>query len=177
MSGSHFNLKEGCKLKLFTPGPVWVPERVLREMSKPNDTHRSTEYEEMHQLAKDGLQKLLYTKNECMLFPSSATGVMEACVRNLIKEDEKALFLAIGAFGDRWCEIGVANGKNSTKPKIEWGKAVTPKVVEEALSKDKYSVVCLQSCETSTGVYNPLEKIVPIIKAISHLRGFGNDSQ
>jgi aspartate aminotransferase-like enzyme len=163
MSSPQFN-KEGCKLKLFTPGPVHVPERILKEMAKPNDTHRSKEYEAMHQLGKDGIQKLLYTKNDCLLFPSSATGVMEGCVRNLINDDEKALFLAIGAFGDRWYEIGVQNGKKAVKGDVEWGKTATPEIVKNFLSKDKYSVVCLQSCETSTGVYNPVEKIIPIIK-------------
>ena len=164
MSEVHFNKEEGSKIKLFTPGPVHVPERLLEELAKPNDTHRSKPYSEMHQSVTEGLQKLLYTKNDCLIFTSSATGVMEACVRNLIKDDEKALFLSIGAFGDRWHQIGGLNGKNAVKESIEWGKPVTPEVAKEALSKDKYSVICLQSNETSTGVYNPLDEVVPILK-------------
>ena len=164
MSDVHFNKAEGSKLKLFTPGPVQVPERVLNAMALANDTHRSGPYSEMHKLAVEGLQKLLYTKNECLIFTSSATGIMEACVRNLINDNEKALFLSIGAFGDRWYQIGVNNGKDSTKAEIEWGKAVTPDIIKEELSKDKYAVVCLQTNETSTGVYNPMGEIIPIIK-------------
>lgn len=164
MSEIHFNKKEGSKLKLFTPGPVQVPERVLNVLSLPNDTHRSKPYFEMHQEAVEGLQKVLYTKNECLIFTSSATGIMEACVRNLIKDDEKALFISIGAFGDRWHSIGIDNGKNAIKCEIEWGKAATPAVVEKAISEDKYGVVCLQANETSTGVYNPLDEIIPLIK-------------
>ncbi|MHA2009183.1 MAG: pyridoxal-phosphate-dependent aminotransferase family protein [Promethearchaeota archaeon] len=160
----HFNKEKGSHLKLFTPGPVHVPSRLLEEMAKPNDTHRSKPYEEMHQLATEGLQRLLYTQNKCLIFTSSASGIMEACVRNLIKTDEKGLFLSIGAFGDRWHQIGIANGKNSIKKTVEWGKAITPEYIQELLSNDKYSVVFLQSNETSTGVYNPLEKIIPIIK-------------
>ena len=41
MSEVHFNKEKGSQLKLFTPGPVYVPERILKEMAKPNDTHRS----------------------------------------------------------------------------------------------------------------------------------------
>ena len=44
MSEIHLNKEEGSKLKLFTPGPVYVPERVLEELAKPNDTHRSKPY-------------------------------------------------------------------------------------------------------------------------------------
>lgn len=164
MSEIHLNKEEGSKLKLFTPGPVYVPERVLEELAKPNDTHRSKPYEEMHQIATEGLQKLLYTKNDCLIFTSSGTGIMEACVRNLIGDDEKALFLSIGAFGDRWHQIGVSNGKDVVKESVEWGKAITPEFIKEKLSKEKYSVVCLQSNETSTGVYNPIYDIIPIIK-------------
>lgn len=164
MSEVHFNKEKGSQIKLFTPGPVEVPERVLIEMGKPNDTHRSKPYSEMHQIAIEGLQKLLYTKNECMLFTSSATGIMEACIRNLIKDDEKALFVSIGAFGDRWHQAGELNGKNAIKMEVEWGKALKPDVLQEELSKDKYSVVFLQSNETSTGVYNPVDELIPIIK-------------
>ena len=95
----QFNKREGSKLKLFTPGPVYVPERVLKALALPNDTHRSKAYSEMHKLAIEGLQKILYTKNECLIFTSSATGIMEASVRNLIGDDEKALFLSSSKWG------------------------------------------------------------------------------
>jgi len=160
----HFNEEKGSQLKLFTPGPVYVPERILNELAKPNDTHRSKPYEEMHKKVKNDLQKLLFTNNECLIFTSSASGIMEACVRNLIKNDEKSLFLSIGAFGDRWHSIAEQNGKNAVKRQVEWGRAFKPELVKECLSEDKYSLVCLQSNETSTGVYNPVKEIVPIIK-------------
>jgi len=118
----------------------------------------------MQQLVTEGLKKILYTKNECLLSTSSATGLMEACVRNLLRDDEKALFFSVGAFGDRWYEIGLSNGKNSEKQSVEWGDAITPEFAQETLEKDKYAVVFIQSNETSTGVYNPIEKVVPIMK-------------
>ena len=160
----HFNKKKGSQLKLFTPGPVDVPKRILDEMAKPNDTHRSNPYREMHQLVEEGLKKLLYTSDECLIFTSSATGIMEACVRNLLKDDEKGLFFSIGAFGDRWFQIGKGNGKNSIKEGVEWGNAVKPDLVNDVLNKDHYDVIFIQANETSTGVYNPLEEIVPIMK-------------
>ncbi len=164
MTDVHFNKEKGSQLTLFTPGPVHVPERVLKELSKPNDTHRSKPYSEMHQIATEGLQRLLDTKNECLIFTSSATGVMEACVRNLINDDDKALFLSIGAFGDRWYDIGISNGKNGIKEGVEWGHAITGEFAKEVMDRDNYSVVFIQSNETSTGVYNPVDKVVPILK-------------
>ena len=164
MSEIHFNKEEGSQIKLFTPGPVYIPERILKEMAKPNDTHRSKPYAEMHQLVEEGLKKLLFTSNICLISTSSATGLMEACVRNLVKKDEKALFFSIGAFGDRWYKIGVSNGKIAVKEGVEWGKPITPEFAQEALNKDKYAVVFIQSNETSTGVYNPINEVIPVIK-------------
>ena len=164
MTDIHFNKEKGSQLTLFTPGPVHVPERVLKELAKPNDTHRSKPYSEMHQIATERLQRLLYTKNECLISTSSATGVMEACVRNLINDDEKALFLSIGAFGDRWYDIGISNGKNAIKEGVEWGHAITGEFAKEIMDRDNYSVVFIQANETSTGVYNPIDKVVPILK-------------
>ncbi|MFO8019214.1 MAG: alanine--glyoxylate aminotransferase family protein [Promethearchaeia archaeon] len=164
MSNIHFNKEDGSQLKLFTPGPVSVPERILNELKKPNDTHRSQPYSEMHKEAVEGLQKLLYTDNQCLIFTSSATGVMEACVRNLVAQEDKALFLSMGAFGDRWHKVAKKNGKTAVKESVEWGNAITPDVAKTALEKDDYSVVFIQSNETSTGVYNPLEEVIPILK-------------
>jgi aspartate aminotransferase-like enzyme len=160
----HFDFEDGNKLKLFTPGPVYIPERILKELAKPNDTHRSLAYQELHESTVKGLQKLLYTKNNCLIFTSSATGVMEACIRNLLNSQEKGLILSCGAFGNRWDQIGKACGKKIDKIEIEWGTGFSEEQVKDALSKDKYDVVTIQFVETSTGVYNHLDEIAPIIK-------------
>jgi aspartate aminotransferase-like enzyme len=46
----------------------------------------------------------------------------------------------------------------------EWGKAVKPEQLEEALKKQAYDAVAFVLNETSTGVKNPMEEYVPIIK-------------
>lgn len=160
----HFDFEKGSKIKLFSPGPVDVPERILKELAKPNDTHRSLAYEEMHASTLSGLQKLLYTKKDCLIFTSSATGVMEACMRNLLSKDDKALVLSCGAFGNRWASIGNLCGKNIEKVEIEWGTGFSQEQVKEAILKDKYSVVTIQFVETSTGIFNHLDEVAPIIK-------------
>ena len=96
---------EGQKIKLFTPGPVYVPDWVLTELAKPNDTHRSNPYRELHALVKAKMQKLLHTQNDILIWTNSATGIMEACVRNLIGPEDKAIFFPCGAFGERWAFI------------------------------------------------------------------------
>ncbi|MCP4762102.1 MAG: alanine--glyoxylate aminotransferase family protein [archaeon] len=154
----------GQKIKLFTPGPVYTPDWILAEMAKANDTHRSKPYAEMHGLVKGKLRKLLHTKNDVLIWTNSGSGVMEACIKNLVGPDDKVLNLTCGAFGNRWASMAKSNGKNFVKKEIEWGTGFNPEIVKEELSKDKFSTVCITMNETSTGVMNPLWDIGPIIK-------------
>lgn len=159
----HFN-PEGSDVKLFTPGPVHVTDRVRAELAKPNDTHRSTPYFELHASARRGVQQLLYTQNDVLIVTASGSGVMEACVRNLIADDDTALLLSCGAFGDRWASIARSNGKQIDHVKVEWGTAVKPDLVREKLETGDYATVLVQFNETSTGVRNPLPEIAPVVK-------------
>ncbi|MBA7542254.1 Soluble hydrogenase 42 kDa subunit [subsurface metagenome] len=72
--------------------------------------------------------------------------------------------MSIGAFGDRWYDIGISNGKNAIKEGVEWGHAITGEFAKEVMDRDNYSVVFIQANETSTGVYNPIDKVVSILK-------------
>jgi aspartate aminotransferase-like enzyme len=155
----------GIDYMLFTPGPVHVPDWVLAEMGKGNDTHRSTAYRQMHKSIRENLQKLLHTKNDILLWANSATGIMEACVRNLLDDNDTGLFFSCGDFGDRWAKMADACGKKSVKVAVEPGKGISPELVKAELAKGKFAVVFITMNETSTGVMNPLDKLAPIVKA------------
>ena len=163
MVNKHLN-PDGLDYKLFTPGPVEVPEFLLEVMKLPNDTHRSMAYREMHKSIKENTQKMLSTKSDILVFASSGTGFMEACVRNLLKDDETGLFLSCGAFGDRWYQVAVANGKKGDKVEVEWGTGFSAEFVKEKLAEKSYPIVFIQLNETSTGVKNPLAEIGPIVE-------------
>jgi len=104
----------------------------------------------------------LSTKNRCFISNSSAIGVMEASVRNCIKK--KSLNLVNGAFGDRWANIVELNGKKCDRLEVEWGKVISPDMVEDKLKSCEYDTLFLVHNETSTGVMNPLEDIAKIVK-------------
>ena len=46
---------------------------------------------------------------------------------------------------------------------VDWGKAFTPEMVEDALKKESYDAVCIVHNETSTGVTNPLKEIAEVV--------------
>jgi aspartate aminotransferase-like enzyme len=146
-----------------------VPDWVLAEMAKANDTHRSGPYRELHKAVVENLQKLLSTKNDVIISTSSASGLMEACVRNLLTDDDYGLFLSCGDFGSRWAKMAKACGKNYDLVEVPFGMGFTPEIVQEALGRRPYAAVYIQMNETSTGVLNPIAALAPIIKATGAL--------
>lgn len=148
--------------KLFIPGPTEVLDDVLNAQTKPMIGHRSKEFSILLTSVVEKLKRILNTKNEIYIFTSSGTGVMEAAIRNCV--DKKALCLVCGAFSKRWSQIAQACGKEIATVDVDWGKAIKPEMVADALKKDKYDAVTLVHNETSTGVRNPIEDIVQVLK-------------
>lgn len=145
---------------LFTAGPVEVRRDVLESMSRQMITHRGADYKELHSSIVRKIKKLLGTDNDVLLVVSSATGVMEAAVRSAVSE--KIAHLTCGAFGERWGEISVANGKRADVISFPWGEAVqTEKLDAERLGKDE--AVAVTHNETSTGVMSPIEEIADFV--------------
>ena len=148
--------------KLFIPGPVEVYPDVLKVLGTPMIGHRTKEYATLHGEVKTKLQKLLYTSNKVFLSTSSATGVMEGCVRNC--SDKRILSCICGEFGERWHEIALTNGKEADPLRVDPGKAIKPEMIDKALATGKYDAVLLTHNETSTGVMSPLPEIAEVMK-------------
>lgn len=147
--------------KLFTPGPTHVREEILEAQAAPMIHHRSAEYSQLQKEATSKLQEMLYTEQHVYLFASSSTGVMEGSIRQAT--NKKILNTICGAFSKRWHEITVANGVPCDTVDVEWGQAVTPEVVDEALASGEYDAVTVVFNETSTGVLSPIDEIAAMM--------------
>ncbi|MHB8509320.1 MAG: alanine--glyoxylate aminotransferase family protein, partial [Candidatus Dormibacteria bacterium] len=118
--------------QLRVPGPTPVPDRVLKAMHRPMINHRGPEFAALIEECRQGLAWAFQTSNEMVIFPSSGTGGLEATVQNLTSPGEKALFVSIGSFGDRFAKIGKDYGADVLKLEYEWGSgAVAADVARE----------------------------------------------
>src|SRR5207244_5394052 len=143
--------------KLFTPGPVEVSEKTWNAFRRPMISHRGEDFKNLYRSVHPGLQKLFATKQPVFLSTSSAWGVMEASIRNLV--DRGVLCCMCGAFSDKWLDVARRCGKNAEPLQVEWGKHIDQKNVDHALASGKFDTVTLIHNETSTGVMNPLPEI------------------
>ena len=151
--------------QLRVPGPTPVPERVRQAMDQPMINHRGPAFAALIGECRDGLKWAFQTQNEIVIFPSSGTGGLEAAVQNLTSPGEKALFVTIGAFGDRFAKLGQAYGADVVRLEYQWGHAADPAEIGQTLDQNpEIRVVFVTHNETSTGVTNDLGPIVAAIK-------------
>lgn len=148
--------------KLFIPGPIDVSEDTYAAMSRPMIGHRSGDFAKLYQGMMPKLQTLFGTSRPVFLSTSSAWGTMEAAIRNLTHK--RVLNCCCGAFSDKWNDVAKRCGLEADALQVEWGEAITPDLLRDALSKADYDVVTLVHNETSTGVMNPLQELAAVVK-------------
>ena len=148
--------------KLFIPGPVEVSEKTYRAMTTPVFGHRSPDFVQLYQSIQPGLQELLFTRDPVYLSTSSAWGVMEGSIRNLVHK--KVLNICSGAFSDKWYDVSLRCGKAAKALQYEWGTPVDPEDIRRELSSGEFDALTLIHNETSTGTMNPLPEIMAVIR-------------
>ena len=148
--------------KLFIPGPIEVSPEILEAMATPMIGHRMPEYACLHKGVTDKLKTLMSTTDRVFLSTSSAFGAMEGAVRNLV--GKRCANFCNGAFSDKWHNVTLACGKEADPFKVDWGKPITPEMVDLALATGKYDAITLIHNETSTGVMSPLPEIARVLR-------------
>jgi aspartate aminotransferase-like enzyme len=147
--------------KLFTPGPVEVSPKTLAAFSRPMIGHRGEPFRELYREIHPRLQELFGTQQPVFLSTSSAWGVMEAAIRNVVRQ--RVLCCMCGAFSDKWLEVARRCGKESEPLQVAWGEAIDHRAIEAQLATGRFDAVTLIHSETSTGVMNPLPEICCIL--------------
>jgi aspartate aminotransferase-like enzyme len=148
---------------LFSPGPTPVPPQALSAMGRPIFHHRTQRYRDIFKEVVEGLQYVLQTKNDIMVFASSGTGAMEASVCNILSPGDKVISVNGGKFGERWGQLCKAYGANVDEIVNEWGTGPNPEDIKKRLTKDTKAVYITLS-ETSTGALADVKAIAAIVR-------------
>src|SRR6478735_12091965 len=149
-------------VKLHIPGPVEVSEKTLRAFASPMIGHRGQGFKNLYGGIQPQLQSLLYTKQLVYLSTSSAWGVMEGALRNLVSK--KVLNCMCGAFSDKWLDVSKKCGKNAEGLQAEWGSPIRAEAIDKKLATSQFDALTLIHNETSTGVMSPLADIAALKK-------------
>jgi len=146
----------------FLPGPTEVRPAILNAMTRPMIGHRVAEMEALIGHIQPGLRYVFQTDRPVYISASSATGLMEAAVRNGARR--RVLCLVNGAFSERFYKIAAATGLEADPLQVEWGGVNTPEQLEHALRRGIYDAVTVVHSETSTGVLNPIRELAEVTR-------------
>ena len=149
--------------KLFIPGPVHVSEKTFRAFTHPLIGHRSGDFKKLYGGIQPRLQELWGTTQPVFLSTSSAWGVMEGAVRNLVGTG-KVLNCMCGAFSDKWLDVSKKCGKDAVALQVEWGQPIRGEQLDAALSAGGFDAVTIIHNETSTGVMSNITELAAVLR-------------
>src|SRR5688572_20579760 len=147
-------------VKLHIPGPVEVSEKTFKAFCSPMIGHRGQGFKDLYAKIQPQLQSLLATKQLVYLSTSSAWGVMEGAIRNLVAR--KVLNCMCGAFSDKWFDVSKRCGKDAEALQVPWGSTIRAEEVSKKLATGQFDALTLIHNETSTGVMSPLAEIAAL---------------
>ncbi|MEO8634939.1 MAG: alanine--glyoxylate aminotransferase family protein [Gemmatimonadales bacterium] len=149
--------------RFFLPGPTEVLPEILAAQTRPMIGHRGKGMEQLIARMMPGLQQIFCTARPVYISSSSATGLMEASIRNC--GGSRVLALVNGAFSDRYGRIAQGNNCQVDVLEVPMGQVHTPDLVAEALLRQRYDAVTVVHSETSTGALNPIAELARVVHA------------
>ena len=170
------------KLDLRIPGPVPLPEQVLRANAQPMINHRGKDFTARLPVILNRLRPLFGTKENILLpLTGSGTAAMEAAVVNVVSPGDSVLVLVGGSFGDRWLQMCHRFGAKIYAIHYPWGEAADPNLVSEYLKQHpEIKAIFVTHNESSTAVLNDIQALAEarsdsdaliIVDAVSSLGG------
>ena len=149
---------------LMGPGPSDVSPRVLEALSRPTIGHLDPVFVSFMDEMKMLLKFAFMTDNE-LTMPVSAPGSagMETCFVNLVEPGDKVILCQNGVFAGRMKENVERCGGVAVMVQDEWGRAVDPQKLEDALKANSDArIVAFVHAETSTGAQSDVQTLVEI---------------
>jgi predicted phosphoserine aminotransferase len=146
----------------FLPGPTEVHPEVLEAQARPVLGHRGPEIQALVARLQGGLQEVFQTGRPVLISTSSATGLMEAAIRNGVAR--RVLCLVNGAFSERFARIAASCGKQVERLEVPWGQAHDPDQVAARVAGGGFDAVTMAHSETSTGALNPVADLAGAVR-------------
>jgi alanine-glyoxylate transaminase/serine-glyoxylate transaminase/serine-pyruvate transaminase len=134
-------------------------------MAAPTLGHLDPDFLELMTETQSLLRAVFQTENS-LTIPVSGTGSagMEACFVNLVEPGDRVAVVVNGVFGTRMVDCAGRLGADVIPIEAEWGRAVAPEAVANALEGKQLKMLAVVHAETSTGVCQPLEDIIALAK-------------
>jgi aspartate aminotransferase-like enzyme len=153
------------KYQLMAPGPTPVPPEVLLAMARPIIHHRAAEYDALFREVREGLKRLVQTREDVLTPACTGTGAMEAAVANTLSAGDRVIVVNAGAFAQRWLAICKAYALTVVELEAPHGETVAPERIAEAMRQNPgLKAVLVQHSESSTGVLHDVRAYAQVTR-------------
>ena len=98
--------------------------------------HRGQGFKDLYAKIQPQLQQLVSTSQLVYISTSSAWGVMEGALRNLVAK--KVLNCMCGAFSDKWFDVSKRCGKAADALQVPWGSPIRAADVDKKLATGQF---------------------------------------
>ncbi len=150
---------------LLIPGPITLPERVLRAMAKPIINHRGEDFHRLYDKVEEELKYVFKTENDVYIISGSGTAGVDMVFQNFVYEDEKVLIPDFGNFTERIVENALKVGAKPVTVKSDWGSLPGFRSIANAIEGEDVKSIFIVHNETSTGVtFRMMEEVSNIVK-------------
>ena len=151
---------------MMGPGPSNVSRRVLDASARPTIGHLDPQFVALMDEIKSLLRYAFQTDN-ALTFPVSAPGSagMEMCIVNLVEPGDTVIVCVNGVFGGRMKENVERAGGTAVVVQDEWGRAVNPEKVRDALKANPHAkILGFVHAETSTGACSDVKTLCALAR-------------
>ncbi len=148
---------------LLNPGPATTTDTVKQSMVVEDICPREKEFGELLESIREDLVRIVHGEDyyDVVLFASSGTGAIEACLTSVVPDNKSVMIINNGAYGKRMQQICNSFGVNHIDYNIDWSNPVDPRTLETIIRENKgeLSHIAFIHHETTVGILNPLEQI------------------
>ncbi|MGL5011543.1 MAG: pyridoxal-phosphate-dependent aminotransferase family protein [Paracoccaceae bacterium] len=156
---------------LAIPGPSVMPDRVLRAMHRGSPNIYEGPLHDMVASLWPDLKALAGTKGHLAAYIANGHGTWEAANANMFSRGDRALVIAVGAFGHGWASHARAMGVEVDV--LDFGRSVAPDMgrIEAALRADTghaIKAVLATHVDTSSTVKTDIAALRAVMDAVGH---------
>lgn len=148
---------------LLNPGPATTTDTVKYALVVEDICPRELEFGELVEGIRQDLVKVVHGEgtHEAVLFTSSGTGGVEACVTSVVPDDKAVLVINNGAYGKRIQHICDGYSIKQVKYDIAYGDPIDFNKLEQLIIENKtiLSHIAFIHHETTVGILNPIDKV------------------
>lgn len=140
-------------MKYLTPGPVQLPEAVIKAIARQPHFHRTDEFREIFREVLDKLSKI--APGTPIIAPGTGTFAVDMMVYNYVNPGENVAVLVYGEFSERLAESLESRGTKVHRIRWDIGDVPPPDAVEDFCKRiPNIAAIAMVHNETSTGVTN-----------------------